>query len=207
MTAKNRERYTHNNPFNMTPDRVAKIQSSSPQTFGFDCIGLVKGILWGWYGDTSRTYGGAGYKVNGVPDTDARGMLNYCDNVSTNFSNILPGEFLWMDGHCGIYIGNGQVIESSPKWEDGVQYSYCANVGCTSGHSRKWTKHGRLKFIDYGIVKQEPVTRTHKVVRGDTLSGIAIRYKTTVNKIVADNISKYPKMTKNYIVVGWELKV
>lgn len=47
----------------------------------------------------------------------------------------------------------------------------------------------------------------HKVVKGDTLSKLAIRYKTTVEKIVADNVAVYPRMTKNYIVVGWDLKV
>ena len=27
--------------------------------FGFDCVCLVKGILWGWNGDVSKKYGGA----------------------------------------------------------------------------------------------------------------------------------------------------
>jgi len=50
-------------------------------------------------------------------------------------------------------------------------------------------------------------TRTHKVVKGDTLSQIAKKYGTTVNAIVLANKSKYPKITANYIVVGWELVV
>lgn len=48
---------------------------------------------------------------------------------------------------------------------------------------------------------------THTVKRGDTLYSLAKRYKTTVDKIVADNIGKYPTMTARYIVVGWKLTI
>ncbi len=49
--------------------------------------------------------------------------------------------------------------------------------------------------------------RTHKVASGDTLSAIAKKYGTTVNAIVVGNKAKYPKITANYIVVGWQLTV
>ena len=44
---------------------------------------LIKGILWGWDGDASRTYGGAGYAINGVPDIGADTMITKCTGVST----------------------------------------------------------------------------------------------------------------------------
>lgn len=47
----------------------------------------------------------------------------------------------------------------------------------------------------------------HVVKKGDTLTKIAKRYNTTVGAIVANNRASYPKMTANYIVVGWKLKV
>lgn len=50
-------------------------------------------------------------------------------------------------------------------------------------------------------------TTTHNVVKGDTLSALAKKYGTTVAKIVAANKSKYPKITANYIVVGWTLSI
>ena len=50
-------------------------------------------------------------------------------------------------------------------------------------------------------------TKTHKVVKGDTLRTIAKQYGTTVNAIIIANKSKYPKITANNIVIGWELIV
>lgn len=49
--------------------------------------------------------------------------------------------------------------------------------------------------------------RTHTVRQGDTLSALAKRYGTTVSAIVAANRAKYPRITANYICVGWALKV
>ena len=60
--------------------------------FAFDCVNLIKGILWGWTGDPKATYGGAKYTSAGVPDTNADGMIKLCKDVSTDFSDILPGE-------------------------------------------------------------------------------------------------------------------
>lgn len=47
----------------------------------------------------------------------------------------------------------------------------------------------------------------HVVKKGDTLYSLAKKYGTTVDKIVADNIRRYPKMTARHIVVGWELTI
>ena len=133
--------------------------------FLFDCVGLIKGILWGWCGDLSRTYGGAGYACNGVPDYDAKKMIDCCRDVSTDFSAIVLGEAVWMDGHIGVYVGAGVVVESTPKWQGGVQCSTLSNlagsqklsgtVGC-----RRWTKHGKLPWIDYAAADKPADTNT-----------------------------------------------
>lgn len=49
--------------------------------------------------------------------------------------------------------------------------------------------------------------KTHTVVKGDTLSALAKKYGTTVANILEANKSKYPKITSNYIVVGWSLNI
>lgn len=157
MNDKNKKRYTQNNAYNKQASRTKKIKAASSDTFGFDCVCLIKGILWGWNGDVNKTYGGAVYASNGVPDTNASGMMNYCSNVSTNFKNIIPGELVYMPGHIGIYIGDGLAVECTPIWKDGVQITAVGNIGKKSGYNtRTWTKHGKCNFIDYTKPEPEP---------------------------------------------------
>ena len=59
MTAANKIRYTNNHDYNRKSTRSAMIKSSSADTFGFDCVGLIKGVLWGWNGEENDIYGGA----------------------------------------------------------------------------------------------------------------------------------------------------
>lgn len=109
--------------------------------FAFDCIGLIKAILWGWDGSIKTANGGAVYLSNDVPDTNANGFINICKNVSSDFNELDIGEVVWMSGHIGVYIGNGNVIEATPSWKNGVQI--------TKLLSRKWIKHGQIPYIEY----------------------------------------------------------
>lgn len=150
MTAKNKKRYTKNNKYNKQAHRTAMINAASSDTFGFDCVCLIKGILWGWKGDTSKIYGGAKYASNGVPDINADRMIKKCKSVSTDFSKITPGEAVWKKGHIGIYIGDGLAVECTPSWENKVQITAVANIGRKDGYAaRTWTKHGKLPWVDY----------------------------------------------------------
>lgn len=150
LTDKNKKRYTNNHKYNMQDARTAMINAASEDTFGFDCVCFIKGILWGWSGDASKTYGGAVYKSNDVPDTSADGMIRKCSDISTDFSAILPGEVVWMPGHIGVYIGEGLAVECTPKWANKVQITAVHNIGKKGGYNgRKWTKHGKLPFVDY----------------------------------------------------------
>lgn len=119
--------------------------------FGFDCVNLIKAILWGWKGDRSKTWGGATYASNGVPDTNANGMITKCLNVSaSNWASMTPGEVVWMSGHIGIYIGDGLAVECTPKWKNRVQITAVGNIGPKAGYNtRTWTKHGKLPWINY----------------------------------------------------------
>jgi len=213
LNDKNKKRYTSNNTFNA--GRAAMINAASADTFGFDCVCLIKGILWGWNGDVTRTYGGAGYKTNGVPDWGANTTIRNCKNVSTDFKNIKIGEALWMDGHIGIYIGNGLGVECTPKWQNKVQITAVGNIGPKAGYdTRTWTKHGELPWVRYttgsGTVvpsQNEAVPSfgeiKYTVVRGDNLTKISKRYCTTVDSIVKlNNIAN-----KNLISVGQVLTV
>lgn len=134
-----------------TATRVRNLKALSGKGyFGFDCVNLIKGVLWGWTGNLNHANGGATYATNGVPDTNADGLINRCYNVSTNFANIERGDVVWIKGHVGIYIGNGKVIECTPGWQNKVQYSALGNHGTISGlPTRVWTKHGKMPYIKY----------------------------------------------------------
>lgn len=157
MTSANKSRYCTNNSYNKQTTRTKMIKSASSNTFGFDCVGLIKAVLWGWTGDTKKNYGGAKYASNNVPDINADAMISKCSGVSTNFSTIQVGEVVWTKGHIGVYIGNGLAVECTPSWKNGVQITAC---NCTkSGYNRRnWTKHGKLPYVKY--VTSTPVSES-----------------------------------------------
>lgn len=156
MTAEKKQRAKNEQAYNRKTDRAPKINAATADTFGFDCVCLVKSLLWGWNGDKAKSYGGASYASNGVPDIDADQMLLRCNGVSTDFSTIQVGEAVWMAGHIGIYIGNGLAVECTPKWKDGVQITAVHNIGSKAGYNgRKWTKHGRLPWVTYNNTPAE----------------------------------------------------
>lgn len=151
MTAANKTRYINNgahNGYNAKASRKAMINAAGADTFGFDCVCLIKGLLWGWSGDASKTYGGAGYAVNGVPDIGADTMITKCSGVSADFSKIEVGEAVWMSGHIGIYIGDGLAVECTPSWKNCVQVTAC-NCAKSGYNRRNWTKHGKLPYVTY----------------------------------------------------------
>lgn len=107
-----------------------------------DCSGLIKAIIW--------RYPGGKYESNGLSDHNANTIISKdCTSVSTNMSAsaITPGEVVWLEGHIGIYIGNGYVIESTPKWKNKVQKTKLTD--------RSWKKHGKLKCLEYEPEKEQ----------------------------------------------------
>ena len=150
MTQKNKERWIKSYAFNRREDRETKIRAASADTFGFDCVCFVKGLLWGWNGDADQVYGGAQYKSGGVPDIGTDQMLAVCTDVSTDFSKIGIGEYVWMPGHCGIYIGDGLAVEATNEDADGVQIQAVLAMGTVEGYpATGWVKHGKLPYVEY----------------------------------------------------------
>lgn len=145
--------------------------------FGFDCVCLIKGILWGWSGNQSKTYGGASYASNGVPDIGADTMISRCQNVSTiGWDSMMPGEAVWCRGHIGIYIGDGLAVECTPAWENKVQITAVSNIGGKAGYNaRAWTKHGKLPWVDYSEYETTaPIKVTGTVSTGSAADEKAI---------------------------------
>lgn len=159
MTTTNKKRYINHHPYNQQPARVKLINAASADTFGFDCVCLIKGVLWGWDGDKNKIYGGAKYATKGVLDVDANTMINLCSGVSTDFGKIEIGEAVWTDGHIGVYIGDGLAVECTPAWKNKVQITAC-NTAKAGYNTRKWKKHGKLPYIEYDTVSvTRPVSK------------------------------------------------
>ena len=201
MTEANKTRYCNNHSYNKKAARQAMIKAATADTFGFDCVNLIKGVLWGWNGDKSKTYGGAQYAVNGVPDVSADGMIAKCLNVSTNFSNIEVGEVVWMSGHIGVYIGDGLAVECTPSWKNCVQITAC---NCTkSGYNRRnWTKHGKLPYITYAKAETKKLESGNDIV-WELMNG---KHKIEISEVArAVNALDKAKTNPEYMSLYWIL--
>lgn len=101
-----------------------------------DCVGLVKGYCW-FDPETQKI----GYAANGMPDYATEQMYQFCDERgSMDTMPEIPGLLLWMDGHVGIYIGDGYAIEAK-----GTKYG----VVKTEVAGRGWQGWGKLPCIEY----------------------------------------------------------
>ena len=101
-----------------------------------DCVGLIKG--YGWLDVETLT---VGYATNGMPDYGANGMF-YAATVTGSIDTIpeKPGVAVWRDGHIGVYIGDGYVIESM-----GTEFG----VVKTKLAERNFTNWLEIPFIEY----------------------------------------------------------
>lgn len=119
----------------------------------FDCWNLVKALINEPDIDQNYTVGHYAPPVGNMGDWDGWTILQHCEGVSTDFTRIFVGEYLYMAGHAGVYIGNGLVIECTCDWEGGVLVSRITSSGAryrNGVYGRSWTYHGRLsEWIDY----------------------------------------------------------
>lgn len=158
---------------------IEKLKKLIGKAFGWDCCGLIKGILWGWDGVKNVPY-----SVNGVPDTNVMGFYQRGENKSSDFSKIVPGAAVHLQTHVGIYIGNGLVIEATSAWESRVMITALANTGGVAGYrSRRWDSWYTLPWVDYSDAaepKPEPPATgeymSYTVQKGDTPWALAVKY-------------------------------
>lgn len=149
MTTANKARALGNS-YNAQAGRKTKILAANASTIGLDCVCMIKAILWGWSGDLRDKNGGARYASNGVPDVNADQMIMNCPAKRTDWKNIKVGAAVWKEGHIGIYIGDGLVVESTPIWKDGCQIT-ALNAPQPGFNYRKWSAWGLLPWVEYDV--------------------------------------------------------
>ncbi|GHU89493.1 hypothetical protein FACS1894217_12230 [Clostridia bacterium] len=181
--------------YNKKHKTAIKAAMAQSKYFGFDCVCFIKGILWGFNGDRSKSGGGAVYGSNGVPDINADAMAKVTEQSKIwDIAKMDAGETLHMAGHIGIYVGEGLCVESTPAWDSkGVKFSVVGNlpgadalVKKTGYPKRSWVSHGHLQYVDYGdkVVSAvvSPPTATHPTLRKGSKGNDVKTLQTALNK-------------------------
>lgn len=170
--------------------------------FWADCVNLYKALFNG-RDITNKTYGSFQANLSNTGDVTEWGLLSQCEGISQNFAALGNNfECLYKDGHFGGYLGfewnePGQGIvnsvESTPAWEDGIQFSYVDSAGrrywCKGGsQGASWTHHGKpTAFIDYsekayaGLATGE-TPMTTPTTEPTTPTNQTVDYTTTIAK-------------------------
>ena len=101
-----------------------------------DCVGLIKG--YGWLNAETMEIQ---YGTHGMPDIGANQMYyNAMESGTIDTMPDIPGLAVWHDGHIGVYIGGGQVVEAM-----GTKYG----VVKTELAGRGWTHWLKVPYINY----------------------------------------------------------
>ena len=101
-----------------------------------DCVGLIKG--YGWLNAETQE---VEYCTNGMPDIGADTMYrNSSDKGTIDTIPEIPGLAVWHQGHIGVYIGNGKVVQAA-NTKAGV---ILTNLGDTA-----WTHWLKVPYINY----------------------------------------------------------
>lgn len=150
-----------------------------------DCTGLPKAIIFG-YPEKGRY----------IKELDQNDRMMLADSMESGpMSSIpeIPGLIVWQAGHAGIYLGNGQVLESTAKiWPNGkgnglvISQFKDPKGEMYRGTWEKWFKH---RYINYEI-KEEGMNDQY--------------FKTTYNGLVV-HVAKVGRQENRYyrgVVVG-----
>ena len=132
----------------------------------FDCWNLGKAIIWSKGAIVNNYTVGHHAAMDtscGLGDWDGLTIVKAAPNCSSDFSNLVPGEWLYMDNHTGYYVGNGQVIECTAGWNVWAitvsqidRYGNRSRNGVSGG---SWKLHGMVPWLDYESSndKEKPV--------------------------------------------------
>ena len=153
---------------------------------GCDCVGLYKYFLW----TDGGTKSAISYKS--ATDRSTSGMYNAAVKRGTiDTLPEVPGIVLYMSGHVGVYIGNGEAVECTlGKYGDGIVK--------TKVEGRGWTHWLQMPEIDYSNTEtpKAEAPKTETVTSGNTPSN-------TTKPAATPATSEYITMTVQPSVGLW----
>lgn len=101
-----------------------------------DCVGLIKGYSW-YETENKKTVIGS----NDMPDIGADNMFdNATEKGTIDTLPEIPGLAVWHEGHIGICIGNGDVVQAA---------NTRVGVVRTRVSSTAWTHWLKIPYIEY----------------------------------------------------------
>ena len=122
-------------PSHYDAQRIARLKGLVGKGYlGSDCVGMIKSYYWGGVGNV---------KYDAATDKSA-GMMCDAAKVKGSIASIpeRPGLCVWMEGHIGVYVGNGEVVECTlGTFGDGIVK--------TKLSARKWLKWLECPYISY----------------------------------------------------------
>lgn len=133
LNKQNKMRFSSNDAFNIK--RTNLIFAASEDTRAFDEFGLLACV--------------SGYNCRTIGE-----VVSLCDDISKNFSSILPGEVVFMKDRFGIFVGDGKVITVNP-------------VGVGETILDGWVSHGKLPEVQYVEPVGEAPVETEVVEDGE----------------------------------------
>ena len=163
-------------------------------SYAYDCVGIIKGYLW------EDSPGRVRY--NEPKGSDQNTNMMYADNAGRGLIRTmpeLPGLIVYMKGHVGVYIGNGEVVEATPAFG-------AWGVTKTKLKDRPWTHWIKYKFIEYiEPVVEKPIVqeKLYKIKPGDTLTKISKNFGIDLKTLAEYNGIK----NKDKIIAGHFLKI
>jgi cell wall-associated NlpC family hydrolase len=132
------------------------------ETLGCDCAGLIKWALW--------TKGNIllSPKYEAATDRGTNGLFREAKEKG-KISSLpeIPGVLVWKDGHVGVYVGNGDVVECTLGTRgDGVVFSLLKKGGWTH-----WLKLPEIEYVEKTKPEQgtettapQPITNAKKKI-------------------------------------------
>jgi len=157
LTQQNKMRFSSSDMYNAK--RTQLIFEASEDTRAFDEFGLLASV--------------SGYNCRNIGEVAA-----LCDDISKDFSTIVPGEIVFNKELFGIFVGDGEVVTVNPS-------------GVVIIPNGDWVSHGKLPEVDYyqpnEPVETEVVENAEGEVEGDTPAE-----EVTVEESAAEIIDKNP---------------
>lgn len=129
-----------------TPERIAVRRSLVDRNIrGWDCIGLIISYKWGDYHQGKP-------ELYNAEEHWGTGQLFRQEGLVKGEIGTLPerpGLVVYMQGHVGVYIGGGQVIECTCKNVKTWDYELLGGIHQTSLSDRPWTHWLEFPGIRY----------------------------------------------------------